>query len=86
MSETAILWILGSIITIQLVVIGSLFGLLISHMKECRDFRERVAAMQADLATVKHELGDHERGIRGEMHALVKAVSPEFLQWQRTRK
>lgn len=64
MDQTVLLWILG----IQTAVIGWLAIALFNHVKECRDVRTSIAEIKAIAESVKAELGNHETGIRGQMH------------------
>ena len=57
---------LGIIITLLI----ALLGLLLNHISQCSKFHERLAAVEADVKGIKKELGDHESGIRGNLHDL----------------
>lgn len=83
MSESATLWLFGTVILVLLAVIGTLFRMLWAHVTECREFRATVAAMAADVTALKHEVGDHERGLRGSMHSLRAQLSPLVVWAQR---
>lgn len=76
MSEAAVLWIVGTLVT---VVLG-LGGLLLSHFRDCRDFRVKlsadIATLQGDVSRVMRDIGDHESGLRGGMHDLRNRMTP----------
>jgi len=48
--------------------IGGLFMLLFNHVKECREVREKITHIAAVAESIKAEIGDHESGIRGQLH------------------
>jgi hypothetical protein len=64
MDQTVLLWILGIQTT---VIIGLAVGLF-QHVKECRDVRTEIAEIKAIAQHVRAELGNHETGIRGQLH------------------
>jgi hypothetical protein len=81
-SDTLLLWLLGGAFAMNAVQ----FKLWWDHARECRDYRSRIATMEADLKTVVHEIGDHETGIRGSVHQLIKQISPMYIDWQRKQR
>ena len=60
------------IITLQI----ALLGWFIYHSSQCAAFHERVAALESDMKAVKTEIGDHEKGLRGNLHHLRERLSP----------
>lgn len=76
MSETVILWLFGTLVGLQTLVIGALAGAIWTHVRECRSFREQVAQMNADLKRVVLDIGTHESGLRGQIHALRNEILP----------
>lgn len=80
MSESATLWILGTIITVLLLVIAGIARMMLAHAKDCRDFRVKLAAdiatLQGDVSRVIRDIGDHESGLRGGMHDLRNRMTP----------
>ena len=89
MDPQVILWILGVIITVMTVVIGALTQAMLTHIKDDRDFRIEVtannAAMGAKLDRVIEDIGDHETGLRGQMHKMAQDISP-YIITQQTRR
>lgn len=60
-----------SVDTLINILIGSqagLFGLLVWHLFKDRDSRIDIAAIRQSVASIAHEIGDHERGMRGQLH------------------
>lgn len=54
---------------------GGLLGMFVWHLFKCRDTRIDIASIMQSLANIEHEVGDHERGIRGEMHRQTKVLT-----------
>lgn len=57
MSPEVILWGFG----IVAAAIGTLFMLHINHAKDC-------ATLRSTVERIDREIGDHETGIRGQLH------------------
>jgi hypothetical protein len=74
--------LLGIVITLQL----ALLGWFIYHSSQCTAFHERVASLEADVKSIKAEVGDHESGLRGSVHDLRNQISPMYLDWQRRQR
>lgn len=74
MSEATILWLLGTVIGVQTLVIGWLTNVIWSHVRECRAFRESVAKISAQLERAIKDIGDHETGIIGQLHRYSKEI------------
>jgi hypothetical protein len=89
-SEAAILWIVGTALFVQMAVIGFVVRMMLSHSKDCRDFRVEQAKEQgrtnALLERMASDIGDHEHGLRGQYHELAKMMSPVFMDWERQRE
>lgn len=47
---------------------AGLLGLLVWHLFRCRDTRVDIADIKSTLNRIIHEIGDHERGMRGQLH------------------
>lgn len=80
MSETAILWVAGTIITVLLLVIAGIAKMMLAHAKDCRDFRVKlsadIATLQGNVNRVMRDIGDHETGLRGSFHDLRDRMTP----------
>lgn len=80
MTETAILWVAGTIITVLLLVIAGIARMMLAHAKDCRDFRVKlsgdIATLQGDVSRVMRDIGDHETGLRGSFHELRNRMTP----------
>ena len=89
MDQQVILWVLGVMITLLTVVIGALAQAMLTHTKDCRDFRITLAASNASVSTkldrVIEDIGDHQTGLRGQMHKMAQDISP-YIIGQHTRK
>jgi len=59
---------LEAVVTILIGSQAGLLGIFIWHLFKCRDTRVDLASIKQSLAIIQHEIGDHDRGIRGEMH------------------
>lgn len=60
-----------SVDTLINILIGSqagMFGLLVWHLFKDRDSRIDIASIRQSMETIVHEIGDHERGMRGQLH------------------
>ncbi len=67
---------LGIIIALQTATVGW----LLYHSSQCAAFHERVARMEAEMKSVKDEIGDHDKGLRGGIHKMRAEVTP-FVLW-----
>lgn len=56
MSETAILWVLGTIITILTIVIAGLAKALWTHVDHCKDVAATVARIDTNLDRVMKDI------------------------------
>lgn len=83
MTETTTLWLLGTIIGVLTTIIGGMAVWIISHSRDCRDFRvqtaESLASILAKLDRVQKDIGDHDSGLRGAVHELSDKVMPFVL-------
>lgn len=74
--------LLGIIITLLVAIIGW----LLYHSSQCSAFHERMARLESEVSSIKTEVGDHESGIRGNLHDLRNQISPMYIDWQRRSK
>lgn len=81
MSEAVTLWILGSMLAVLMGLAGALFF----HVRECREIRAALASLTVQLSHLAKEIGDHDSGIRGQLHRLRGEVSPYILMEQKRR-
>lgn len=70
MNETILLWILGIFVTVIILICGA----LVQHIKECRDVRTLLAEIGSDLKRVQADIGDHDSGMRGDLHEHGRAL------------
>lgn len=76
MDQALLIWLFG-------ITGAGLLGILKlwwDHIRECRARIAEAAVMRADINRLMHEVGDHETGLRGAMHALRNEISP-FVIW-----
>lgn len=59
------------LIAVQLTLAG-MFGW---HLFKCRDTRVDIATIKGAVARIEHDIGDHERGIRGQLHQHSQALT-----------
>lgn len=70
---------LGVIITLLV----ALLGLLLNHLSKCSAQHERTARLESEVKSLKEEIGDHNSGIRGNVHDLRNRVMPAVLWTER---
>jgi hypothetical protein len=56
------------LIKILLGTQSALAGMFVWHLFRCRDTRIDIATICKAIERIEHEIGDHERGIRGQLH------------------
>lgn len=90
MSENAILWLFGSIITILSLCFAGVLSWIISHSKQCAktqaDFAREFGSIGAKLDRVITDIGDHDSGLRGQVHQLSTDISPYVISQQMKRR
>jgi hypothetical protein len=70
-------------IGIVITLLVALLGLLLNHISQCSKFHERMAKMEAEMQSVKSEIGGRDTGIRGDLHRLRNEVSPLLIEYDR---
>lgn len=75
MSETVILWLFGTLITLQTLAIGGLVTVFWSHISQCKETAATTARIDTNLARVMTDIGDHSSGLRGQVHELAGFVN-----------
>lgn len=81
MNQTLLIWLFGGVAAGLLGILKLWWG----HVKECRTRIAEAAVLRADLDRLMHEVGDHEHGIRGNLHELRNQISPMYIDWQRKK-
>lgn len=71
MTETALLWVLGSMVAFN----GGVAGALWMHVVADRERDILLARMAAEVSDIKTELGTHETGIIGQLHRYSKIIT-----------
>jgi hypothetical protein len=86
MSEAAILWLFGTVIAVLTAIISGMAGWIFVHSRDCRDFRVNTAASLASILTkldrVQNDIGDHNSGLRGQVHKLSSDITPYIVMAQ----
>lgn len=86
MDQTVLLWILTTTVGLLTAVIGGMIWMMISHAGDCRDYRVANAthngSVDAKLERIIRDIGDHDSGMRGDIHDLRKQVTPFVIMAQ----
>lgn len=61
-------WVITGLVGIQMAVIGFLAKALWAHVLKCSHVAETLGGMAADIKRIQIDVGDHEHGIRGQLH------------------
>lgn len=62
-------WAIGVLVIIETAVIGFIGSRLWTHVVECKGVGEKVARIDADVERMKEDIGTHQSGLRGSVHA-----------------
>lgn len=62
-------WTVGLLVTINVFVTGFIANRLWAHVVECKSVAEKVSAVESDVERMKQDIGTHDTGMRGELHA-----------------
>lgn len=65
----ALQWAVGILTTINLAAIGFIASRLWAHVLECKHVSNDQAYMKADIERMKQDIGTHDSGLRGSVHA-----------------
>lgn len=68
MDETTILWLFGTLIAVQVPIMGSIAWGLWSHVIHCRRVEGSIESVKSDLKHIRQEIGTHDSGLRGSVH------------------
>lgn len=82
MNQTLLIWLFGGVGA----CLAGILKLWWDHVKECRDRVVKMAAFETRLDSLSREVGDHEHGIRGNLHELRNQISPMYMDWQRGKR
>lgn len=89
MTESAVLWLFGTVIGVQTIVLAALASAIWNHVRDCGQFRVEQANLlgriSATLDRVKEDIGDHGSGLRGQVHKLSSDISPYVIREQARR-
>ena len=73
-------WTIGILVTALIAVIGFIGSRLWTHVVECQNTGEKVAAIWADVERMKSDIGTHDQGMRGEIHRTSTRVTEHELR------
>ena len=79
MNEQAILWVFGSVITILTVVIGAIFRLILSHIRECSGRWETLNTQHGALMEQSRSNGAEILRTRESLHTMRNEL-PEMVE------
>jgi hypothetical protein len=74
MSEAAILWIFGAVISLQTAIVGAIAAALWVHVGHCRETASTLASIMTTVERIKEDIGDHESGIRRDIREHTSAL------------
>lgn len=80
MSETSILWLFGTLISLLTIVIGAIAAALWAHIGHCKEVSGAVARIDANVTRLTQDIGTHETGIRGSIHELANRVTEHAMK------
>lgn len=90
MSESTILWLFGTVIGVQTLVLAAIGSMFWTHNRDCGHVRVQQATLLgqilADLRRVQQDIGDHNTGLRGQVHKLASDISPYVIREQQRRR
>lgn len=85
-------WVLGLIVAAQAGLLSFYIHHIIACNKRDRDraaenlqINTKLATITEALRRVELDIGTHETGIRGEIHKLIKDISPYIVREQKRR-
>lgn len=64
-----------ALIVILISAQGGLLAMFIVHLFKCRDTRVDIAAIRGSIERIQRDIGDHEHGMRGQLHAHANALT-----------
>lgn len=73
MNQSAILWLLGMIITVQVIVVGFIGRQLWDHIKECREVQRTLGALST-LPDEIQRMRKHMHDYRNELLRILARV------------
>lgn len=80
MSENAILWLFGTVISILSLIIAGIWGALWSHITHCKDVASDVSMLKTNMNRVMEDIGTHDSGLRGSVHEVANRVTEQGMR------
>lgn len=75
MSETAILWLFGAVITLQTLALGALGSRLWEHVVKCKEVTGSVSKAEAQIVSLQKDV----EGLRNWKHIVVDPYVPRAI-------
>lgn len=66
---------IDSVVKILIGCQAGLLGMFIWHLFKCRDTRVDIAAIRGSIERIQRDIGDHEHGMRGQLHEHAQALT-----------
>lgn len=67
MSEITILWIVGTVITLQTAIVGAIAAALWVHVGHCKEIAASMARVEVNQERITQDVGDHDHGMRRDI-------------------
>ena len=80
MSETAILWLFGTVIGVLSLIIAGIWGALWGHITHCKDVASDVSMLKTNMTRVMQDIGTHETGLRGAVHEAANRLTEQGMK------
>jgi hypothetical protein len=81
-SETVLLWILGSLGG-GLILIGKLMW---DHVQHCKEVHGKLAEIGGDVKRLMADVGTHETGMRGTLHSHASVLTRHELDIENMKR
>ena len=80
MSEVTILWIFGAVIALQTTIVGAIAAAFWAHVNHCKEIAAAMARIEANVERLTLDIGTHDSGLRGHVHATSNRVTEHGLK------
>lgn len=64
-----------SLIKILIASQAGLLSMFVFHLFRCRDTRVDIAAIRGSIERIQKDIGDHEHGMRGQLHQQAQTLT-----------
>lgn len=80
MSESAVLWLFGTVIGVIGLILAGIWGALWGHITHCKDVASDVSMLKTNMMRVMEDIGTHETGLRGSLHQIANRLTEISMQ------